>query len=397
VSDFLQPSLRPEQMFPPKTAFMARTSLARTRLLGYQPVHQDAVTTTLAGLLGGMATVRHKSGATPEILAAYAKAGLKVTEDLYAYDSGDEADAHADRLIAQGYRLMFPYPLAEGRFPESGLLVGTALWERLNAKDSLADLVPAEHLPKRQVMSLAAAMEHRPLGPIWLKAAGAQPTGWGFAVRACKDQAAYDQGLADLAALPGVSSVILEEDVPVTHCWCASIGVIDHAVHFAGWAEQEFASPGRQSGSVINPLAAFPAAAQALVLALGEKARLLGYRGFAGFDVGQTAEGRLVVFDPNFRFNSSTPLAMFHAAMVARSGLPAARGFHLTQSAPMGRLIEATRQATDEGWFLPHRFLDGALLPAAAGNSYVTGMVMGEDLADTVARAARLTDILRAC
>jgi hypothetical protein len=395
VSDFLQPSLQPEQMFPAKTAFMARTSLARTRLLGYQPVNQDAVTTTLPGLLGGMATVRHRSGVTPEILVAYQRAGLHVAEDLHAYDSGEEAEAIADRLIAGGYRLMFPYPPTEGRFPESGLLVGTPLWERLNAKDNLADLVPPEHLPKRQVMTLAAAAAHRPAGPVWLKAAGAQPTGWGFAVRACRDQASYEQGLVDLAALPGVSSVILEEDVPVTHCWCASIGVTDQAAHFAGWAEQEFSSPGHQSGSVINPLAPFPAAGQALVVALGEIARGLGYRGLAGFDVGQTSEGRLVVFDPNFRFNSSTPLAMFHGAMVARSGLPAARGFHMTHKAPLARLIQAQQRAVDEGWFLPHRFLDASLLPAAEGKSYVTGMVMGADLPDTVARATRLTEMLR--
>ncbi|GHC43501.1 hypothetical protein [Neogemmobacter tilapiae] len=396
MTSFLEPSLRTEQMFPAKTAFMARTSLEKTRLLGFRPVNQDTVTSLLFGLMSGMATIRHRSGATPAILDVYRRMGMRVDEDLHVYESGEQAEALADQLISKGHKLLYPYPLSEGRFAESGLLIPSALWEQLNAKDRLADLVPPENLPGRRIMTLAQAAAHVPNGPVWLKAAGMQATGWGYAVRPCVDLVTYHKGLNDLAALPGVTNVILEDDVPVHHCWGASIAVNDTDVAFAGWAEQEFASPGKLSGSVINPQAPFPADGEALSRRIGETARKLGFRGLAGFDIGQMTDGRLIVFDPNFRFTSSTTLAMFYPAMSKRSGLIAARGFHFAGKLPLADMIDRFLPAAEEGWFLPTRLLDGSLLPAAQGQSMVTGIVMGASLDDTARRAARLAGNLDA-
>ncbi len=392
----LQLSIPSDQLFPPRTAFMARADLSETRLLGYQPLNQDAVTTTLSGLLNGRPTVRHRSGVTAAILQTYERAGLHVDEDLHAYDTADEADALAHRLIAMGYRLTAPYPTAEGRFPETAMLVPNDLWRSLNDKTNLPQIVPEGHLMARQIVALADVPALAIDGPVWIKAAGGHATGWGFAVRYCADSDARAKAAKDFAAMGGVTHVIVEADAAADHCWCASIVVRDDDTLFAGFAEQDFASPGHQAGSVIDPEHPFPAEGQTLAIAVGNAARAMGFRGLAGLDIGLARDGRLIVFDPNFRFNSSSAQAMLHGSASLRVGLPASRSCQITSPLPMATLIDRTIPAIDAGWFVPTRLLDASLLPAAAGNSMVTGFVLGHDLADTKDRAARFEAMLLA-
>jgi hypothetical protein len=376
----LAPLVPLDAAFPPKTAFMARTDLTQTRLLGYRPVNQDAVTTLMMGLLNHRPTVRHRSGVTEPILRTFARAGLVVAEEIMPYDTADQAEAAAERLIGRGYRLVGAYPYPDGRYPDAAMVVPNTLWHQLNSKENLHQIVPYDHLLARQTIAVADVGQHHFGGPVWLKAAGNQATGWGFAVRYCKDRAMLDAAVADFALMPGVTHLIAEADGEVAHSWCANVIVAEAGTIYAGFAEQEFASPGRQSGSVIDPEHPFPMEGQRLAVMVGEAARTLGFRGLAGFDIGQTPEGRFVVFDPNFRFNSSTPQAIFHASAAARIGWPASRSFHVLTGRPCGDAIERILPAIDAGWFVPTRLLDGALLPAAEGKTFVTGFVLGNDL-----------------
>ena len=392
---YLQLSIPSDQFFPPRTAFMARADLTETRLLGYQPLNQDAVTATLCGLMNGRPTVRHRSGVTAAILQTYERAGVHVDEDLHAYDTAAEADALAHRLIAMGYRLTAPYPTAEGRFPKGAMLVPNDLWRTLNDKTNLARIVPEGHVMARQIVALCDVPDLAAHGPVWIKAAGGLATGWGFAVRFCPDADARARAAADFAAMGGITHVIVEADADADHCWCASIVVRDDDTLFAGFAEQEFASPGRQAGSVIDPDHPIPAAAQSLAVDVGNAARAMGFRGIAGLDIGLARDGRLIVFDPNFRFNSSSAQALLHGSASRRAALPASRSCQVESALPMATLIDRATQAIDAGWFVPTRLLDASLLPAAAGQSRVTGFVLGADLADTRDRAAKFDAMLQ--
>lgn len=368
---------------------MARPDLHGTRMLGFRPIHLDAVTTLIAGLANGLPTVRHRSGVTPAILGAYARAGLVVEEELHPYAEGDEAYAIANRLVARGFRLSAPYPLPPGRFRDADHLVPPALWRRLNAKDRLGDLVPPAHRMDRRVLTPDAVRRMPFEGPVWLKAAGRAATGWGFAVRHAPDRPARDAGAAELAAL-GAEGIVVEDDAGPGPSWCVSIAVGEGGTRYAGMAEQVFAAPGRQSGSRVDPATPLPDAARALAVAVGETARALGFRGLAGLDIGRARDGRLVVFDPNFRFNASSAQAMLHDAAAARSGLPASRSVQIARPDPMETLIARSDGAVAEGWFVPTRLLDASLLPAAEGLSLVTGFVLGHDAADAARRAGVL-------
>ncbi|MFZ2469063.1 MAG: hypothetical protein WAW54_11785 [Parvibaculum sedimenti] len=377
MSAHLIPAISDRDMLPADAAFMARTDLTQTRMLGYTPLNIDAVTTHLMGLLGERPSVRHVSGATDEILTILEAAGLQVVEDIRRYESGAEAERQADALIAEGYRLFSPYPLPRGRYPENAQLVPPALWVHLNSKENLGDLVDPAHLPERKIMTFDEVRARKINTPVWLKAAGDEATGWGYAVRHCTDATGFDIALSEMRKLDTSDRVIVEEHVPVTDSWCASIIVHEDRTLYAGSAEQVFSCPGHQSGSLIDPANLLPD--PNLAIAVGEAARKRGFLGIAGMDIGQTVNGRTVVFDPNFRFNSSTSQALLHPAAAARARLPVSLSLNLMTTLSMAEIARRLREPIDDLWFVPTRLVDAARLSAANGRSIVTGFVLAEN------------------
>lgn len=379
-----------DELYPADMAYMARTSLSQTRLLGYLPRHRDAVTTVWMGLFGRRASVRHRSGVSDEILRFFEAAGLVFEEDLRVYATGEQAERHADALVEAGHRLMGPYPLPEGRYPLSAQLVAPDVWRRLNAKRHLDRIVPTEHLAPRRIVDVGELPSLAFTGPVFVKSASELATGWGHAVRACETRAQLVQAARELTQASGEREIIVEQALPVSACWCVNIVVAPERTRFVGAAEQLFSSPGQQSGSIIDPDAALPPEGAALAVKIGEAAAADGFIGIAGLDIGRTPDGRLYVFDPNFRGNACTSQVLLHASAARRAD---ARVSHsVAGRVPLGMrpLLAALEAPMREGWLVPTRLLDAALLDAAEGHSQYDGFVLGRDRREAVARAREI-------
>lgn len=384
-----------EALLPADAAFMGRTDLRQTRMLGFSALNADSVTCTLMGIMGRRPAVRHRAGVTEAILRIFEQAGLPVDEDLRVYETADEAERCADRLVEEGFRLFSPYPLREGRFPDAAQLTPPDLWRHLNAKENLAELVPAENLPPREIVP-ADRLAVRPFaGAVYLKAGGNLATGFGYAVRYCGDAASYAAAFDWFTARSeDIPSVIIEADMRTSACWCVSISVGEAGARYIGAAEQVFDAPGKQAGSVVDPESPLPQAGISLAVEVGNKAAEMGFRGIAGLDIGAAANGRMVVFDPNFRFNSSTQQALLHEPAARRSGLACSFSFNRPVSLPFTELARLISGPIAEGWFVPTRLFDGALCPAANGKSLCTGFVLGRDRQDADEARRRLATLL---
>ena len=385
----LQPRLSADELWPGDAAFFARTDLAAIALVGLSPLSLDTLTAQLLGLFGQRPAVRHLAGASAPILAALRDAGLPVDEDTRTYTTLSEAEAHAQSLIAAGFRLVAPYPLPPGRWPPEAQVVPAPLWQALNAKGRLADLVPPDHLPRREVADHAAARLRAWDGPVGVKSGGPRATGAGHAVRRAIDATAYLAALDDLVALGDPGPVVIEQDIPFVTCWAVQLGITDAGTHWGGASEQLFARPGQQVGSLVDPAHPFPD--PALAVAIGDAARARGFRGLAGLDIGLTPDGRLLVVDPNFRFTSSSAQVMFSDAASARAGLPVTLSAEVRTLRPMAQIIDLIRGPVAEGRFLPTRLIDAALIPAATGKSIVSGFTLGQNRADATEARDSLT------
>jgi hypothetical protein len=62
ISNNLAPVIPTDGLYPADAAFMARTNLFETRMLGYKALSLDTVTAHLAGLLNGRTAIRHEGG-----------------------------------------------------------------------------------------------------------------------------------------------------------------------------------------------------------------------------------------------------------------------------------------------------------------------------------------------
>lgn len=383
----MRPIVDPDLLYPRHAAFAPRTDLFQTRYLGYSALQLDSLSGWLIGMFGERPTVRHEACAGDEVLALYRRAGLDVAEETLPYRTADEAFRIAGDLVERGCRLTWSWPPPEGRFGDDAHLVPPSVWRRLNAKQHLDELVPAEHLAARRLVSMAELVTLEPELPVFLKAGGEDATGWGYAVRHCPDRASFDEArrwFAERGDLPGV---LVEQALDVERSWCAGIAVVDATVCLGG-AEQLFGAPGRQSGSAVDPEQPFPEEGRSLAVRAGEAARARGFRGVGGLDIGRCRDGRLVVFDPNFRINSSTTQLLLHPPAAARAGLPASRSVQLAPPGSFAALADRLARAIDAGWFVPARVLNGEKHPLSGGRHMVSGFVLGEDR-DRAEAAAR--------
>jgi hypothetical protein len=392
----LRPAAAPDRLYPPNAAYMARTDVRQLRLLGLPPMTVDTVTTQLMGLINGRTAIRHRSGVTDGIRGLLDRAGIEVSETTLAYADGRQAERLADTLVEQGYKLFGPYPLREGRFADDAFLVPPDVRRSLNSKSRLAALVPSENLAARQVVATPSLSARTFSGPVYLKAAGRAATGSGYGVRHCPDAEAWQESVRWFLSLDDLEQVVIEESMDVETCWCVNFTVEPDRVVLLGAAEQLFEAPARQSGSVIDPANAFPESGRALIDRVGAAAAASGFRGVAGLDIGLTTDGRLIVFDPNFRINACSAQVMLHDSAAARAGLSTSALFHVRSSLPFSALAEAMKGPIDDGWFVPTRIVDGALHPLSEGASLCTGFVLGADRASAFRRKAELMAMLGA-
>jgi hypothetical protein len=263
------------------------------------------------------------------------------------------------------------------------LLVPLALYGFLNNKARLGELVPEPHVPRRSFVpaaEIAGLRARPPERPVFLKAAVDGATGGGKDLRYCANPSAWESAVdwfsSEQAHLAGL---IVEDAIPVASTWCLSFAVLPETCVYLGAAEQIFSSIGIQSGSRIDPSNPPPEEAAAICRTIADKARALGYLGICGFDVGADAEGRLFVFDLNFRMNGSTPQVLMHAAAAARTGYRVSQSFGSALAGPLSATLARLRPHVEQGRAIPLRIFDGALAETADAPSFVSGLVLAED------------------
>lgn len=376
-------------LLPDDAAFMGRTELSQLRRLGMNAMNLETITGHALGVIGRRPSVRHQACVTDEILAFLTDAGLPNSEDIRVYRNADQAERHADGLIAAGYRLFGPYPLRDGRFPPQAQLVPPSLWRSLNSKANLGELVPSEHLATRWMWRDGEVLE-LPSGGVYLKYGGTDPTGVGHCVRYCPDTDSFVRALDWFQAEGCADQLVMEQAIDTDITWCANVSVTETGCHYLGAAEQLLDAPGQQSGSMIDPNFPFPKAGIDLVIQIGEEARARGFLGIAGFDIGRAADGRLIVFDPNFRINACTSQVLLHPAASTRSGLGVSRSFHVTSKLAADELMSRLTPAIADGWLMPTRVIDGRWLGADAPPAACTGFVLGSTREEAAANLLHL-------
>lgn len=381
-----------DALYPPDTVFAPRTTLDRIRWVYEEAYRPDTATGYTMALMGEMPLICHRAAATPVALDFFRACGVRIPAHLDTYDTEGEFVARARTRLQRGQRLAYVYPPPAALEQEAGLLLPLPLYNWLNDKANLAALVAPEFRPEHQFFPLAGLsglLTALPGRPVYIKACHPGASGAGSDVRYCPDAASRQAALAWLGArADGLSGVLVEEAVAVGTCWCMNLAVLDAEVRYLGAASQLFSAPASQSGSRIDPDDLPPDRLVAATLAIGERARGLGFRGVAGFDIGMAPDGRPCVFDLNFRIAASTPLVMLHEPATRRVGARVSQSWHAMVGGPLEPALDALAGHAESGRFVPFRLHEASAL--TGDRCLVTGMVV----ADSAAAVERLaTDL----
>lgn len=379
----LAPSATFAELFPPRTVFAPRTQLQRMRWLHFEEHQLDHITGNCVSVLGDMPVICHRNTLTQEIRAFYEMAGIRLNGRYLTYASADEAIGLAKECRAQGLRLGYYYPPPDEIAGDDDIVVPQALYDWLNDKASIDSLCETAHLPRHRFFApaeLGQLVDHLPQQAVYVKLCHPGVSGGGADVRFCPDQASRLDALEWIAARPlGWSAVRVEAALDIRVSWCLNFGIGGaEGVRYLGAATQLFSAPAVQSGSLIDPQSLPSTATVRLGMEIGVRAQKLGYHGVAGFDIGETADGKSYVFDLNFRPAACTPQVLMHAAAAGRIGAKISQSWSRVVPGPLMPALRLLETFARNGQFVPLRLYDSTL--AAGDVSRINGMLLASSL-----------------
>ena len=382
-------------LYPRNSFFCGRTTRAmmgwNVANAGALPAYRlDATPAQLIGFAGGLPFVAHEAASTPLVLAFLRHCGLPGPEHLHRYQTAEEAAEIASNLISQGKRLVHNFGTLPTLEAPDGLLIPMDLYSRLNCKSALPNLVEPDHHPERELVScskLAATIAAEWTLPVFLKVAEKGSNGGGAAVRYCPDADALDAAIRELTArLSPTDAIIIEKDYGPVPSWCAGVAILDDEIRWLGASLQVFSKPASQSGSILLREAP-PAEVKSTAMGIAHRARYTGYRGIAGFDVGIRREAGPVVFDLNFRPNSSTGLLLAGRAALNTTRLPVAHSFFLRHDGPLAALLDAVETTAAAGRLIPGSVFDRECYRETAHDTATRSCLDGWVLAESCEQA----------
>lgn len=388
-----------DQLYPPDSFFCARTTRAAMRWnvadADALPAYRlDASPAQLLGFAGDMPFLAHEAACTPEALEFLDQCGLPKPKQLHTYRTAREAAAEAAMLIKQGGKLVYNFGVLPELESPDGLLTPLHQYLQLNAKSHLPQLVAADYQPPRELCSvsqLAGVRSTRWTGPVFLKVAGEVSNGGGAAVRYCSQPVDLETVAEQFnRRLKPDDTVIIEEDCAPLHSWCAGVAIHDNKVDWLGASVQLFYKPSVQSGNLLSPEGP-PAVIRDLALDIARRAGQSGYRGIAGFDIGEMENGNPIVFDLNFRPNSSTGLLLAGPAALHNTGLAVAQTFHLRHDGPLEAIFKLVQEDAAAGRIIPGSMFDAETYKSTLSDPTTRSCLDGWILARSDAEATDWT------
>ena len=365
---------------PERTLIVPLTTMDATHRIFEGAFRLDTVTGNSLAIAGKMPLICSRNVAASEILDFFRLSGLEPAGNLYTYKDQEEAIEYAKQFIAKGWKVLYTYPPPPALGSGDGLVVPLPLYFYLNDKASIDDLVDGEDLPPHvfagpdDLETVKGIFSER---AVFIKACSNEATGGGADVLYCPDvdaRTCFPEWLS--ARSNGLSGVRVELALDIDTSWCINVAIREERSIYLGAAIQLFEGPARQKGSRIDPDKVPSEEAVRIALGIAERGRSLGFRGIAGFDIGEDRSGKPFAFDLNFRFVSSTGQVLLHEWAVGRVKARVSESWSHFVACPLSPALDRIRKFAEKGLFVPSRLYEGT--PLSGGRSLITGFVVAD-------------------
>lgn len=388
----IRPALTLREVFGPAPVFNPRASFSHYGWLPRDAPALDRMTGGMLAAAGGMPTICSTSVVTATALELLAEAGLPPVDAVLTY--ADEAEYHQQiaAVVAGSRPIVVQHVHRVEEIPASSHYVPRRVLAFLNNKAHLEDLVPDGAVPSRRLMrpaqlvDLAVGSRWR---PVVIKAATDRSSGGGHAVVLARSPDDAGRAARKFAAC---RRVIVEEFLDFQRTFCLNFVLTwDETIVYLGAGEQVVTDSGEYRGNWFARDRQPPVEAVEIGHEIMRRAAWRGYCGFAGFDVGVTPDGRVKVFDLNFRINGSTKALLFLRG-VQEAFAESAVGLLTTLRCrrPFVHARDVTREALHRGIFVPLATYDPPPIPGTSDASAVSGLVLGDSRQHVLANLAYL-------
>jgi len=344
--------------------------------------------------VGEMPILCAAGSASEQCLDLLRETGFSTPPHCYTFRNVDEYTGLLKLLIENGKQIVVQHVHPEALLPGDSCWISPHVLAMLNDKGNLANLTPAENVPKRVVIPIdslsTATLTPLPCSfPMWLKAATQFSTGGGtIDVHLCCD----NQGLLQaIETLRGSEKIVAEENLPARRFLCLNYAAYSgEETLYLGGAEIINTNDGSYRGNWLGePFAPSPQA-----IALGHRiaatGATLGYRGILGVDMAEMPNQKTIAFDLNFRVCGSTvPLLAFRAA-AAKFGAPIAKSRTWTYNGPFRDMANSARKFIRSGMIVPLAGFDPTP-HGGKGPAKIQGLLLGENTKDTIHRELELS------
>lgn len=335
----------------------------------------EALTGRELGVIGDVPAICHKGTVTEPAVALLEKAGLRIPSTLYTYSTDEEYVKLLKKLREQDKKIIFQYPHPKDVISPSLFWVDPNIIAYLSDKKNIPELVPAEHVSPRRIMSFEQILAEKPKLPIVLKTGDGRPTAGGSGVKLVKEE----KQLEEIDETFGDLSNIIVEDYVENHKNISVHYFVDknREIKFLGKSEQLVNEDGNYRSSWISvhvepELEKVVKAGFEVMKKIAEK----GYFGIAGFDV-LMQDDNFYFIDLNIRFNASTCGLLLHESIEKNYGKDTIRLCNFEWPSKFSEVLPIIEEYLDNDQFVPLSLLDGDYLTQNNQVSKIVGLVIG--------------------
>ena len=319
----LRPTFTLDEFFGSEIVYSQRISPTACTWLPFDEMSRDTMTGGALSVTGGLSHICSAAVSTPKALQLIKDAGLPVPgKELLRYTGTEDYLRLLLELSRTGKKVASQYRHDESELPEANCWIQPSVLSFVNNKANLGALVEAGYLPQRAVIpftELASYLSSNPL-PNVVKAATEEATGAGLDVVLC--ETAADVRRAE-QVFCRCEFVVVEEFLQINRNLCLNYAVTAWGeTIFLGCAEQISDRSGRYLGNWLGKSIEAPPEAVQVGMRIVKKGFDHGYFGLAGIDMALLDDGRIMVYDLNFRINGSTTPLLFAKSVMETFGQP---------------------------------------------------------------------------
>ncbi|TDD59985.1 hypothetical protein E1263_12865 [Kribbella antibiotica] len=326
-------------------------------------------------------------GTEPNLLAALRDGGLPVGTDPREFRTEAEFAARVTEALSDGLLMSMEYPQPAALYPAERSVKSAELVGYLNNKASIGTFVAPRFQARRQIVTVDELAEATPAEKSWvLKAATNDAHGASLSV--------YLHRAGDPVILPAfadiVTAVVVEEYLNIHRNWGVQLYVAaDGQARLLAVTDQLIDADGVYTGGRFG-LVPLPADLLTECLAVTQRAADVGYRGMCSLDCAQTNDGRLLMFDLNFRITGgSIPLLALNTIRPDALDCPS-ESTKLITSAPIGALLAELRPALQRGGLIVTGGHDTRRTDNTINQTTLHLIVFGDDHDDVTTRRTKL-------